>query len=367
METANGSIAGTNAVLQYVASLGGQLNGSSAVEAAQVSQWLNWSVTEVDLPGAAWLYPIKGIIENNAAVTAKAKADVRKALGVVNDVLAQRTFLVGERLSLADIAVALSLLELYTEVLDAGFRKQFVNTNRWFNTVVNQPQVRSVVGEVVFAQKMKVAPEAKPKEAAPAPAKAEAKPKEVKPKEEKPKAAAGGDDMADWEKEIAEEGKKKGPNPLDLLPPSPLVLDELKRQYSNTDTRSEFVPWFWKNLDREGYSVWLCEYLFPEDNDKVFKVANLVAGWLQRADPLRKYGFGSVVISGDEPRLEINGVWVFRGQEVPFEMRDTPDFESYKFEKANLEDAETRSFIEDLLAWDGNLRGKKFSQGKAYK
>ena len=40
---------------------------------ADVDQWLEWSILDIDLPAAAWLYPIKGIIQNNPAATTKAK------------------------------------------------------------------------------------------------------------------------------------------------------------------------------------------------------------------------------------------------------------------------------------------------------
>ena len=35
-----------------------------------------------------------------------------------------------------------------------NFRKPFGNVNRWFSTVVNQPQVKKVVGAVVLCEKM---------------------------------------------------------------------------------------------------------------------------------------------------------------------------------------------------------------------
>ncbi len=45
--------------------------------------------------------------------TDRAKDDIKKALSVLNQQLETRTFLVGERISLADIAVASNLLLLY--------------------------------------------------------------------------------------------------------------------------------------------------------------------------------------------------------------------------------------------------------------
>merc|ERR1712088_1068638 len=46
------------------------------------------------------------------------------------------------------------MISLYQNVLDPEFRKPFGNVNRWFTTIVNQPQVKKVVGAVVLAEKM---------------------------------------------------------------------------------------------------------------------------------------------------------------------------------------------------------------------
>ncbi len=70
-------------------------------------------MNEIDLPAAVWVLPILGVIPNNANATQKAKGDVRKALETLNKHLLSRTFLVGNRISLADIIVAFSVYRLY--------------------------------------------------------------------------------------------------------------------------------------------------------------------------------------------------------------------------------------------------------------
>ena len=42
----------------------------------------------------------------------------------------------------------------FTQVLEPSFRQAYQNTNRWFTTIVNQPQVKSVIGEFKFCEKM---------------------------------------------------------------------------------------------------------------------------------------------------------------------------------------------------------------------
>jgi len=361
-----------NAIARYVARQGkNNLFGHNSFEAGQVEQWIDFSTSEIDLPGCVWVFPILGFIPNNAQATQKAKGDIRKVLEFLNKHLVTRTFLVGQRVSLADIAVAASLYYLYRRVLDPGFRKPFVNVNRWFLTVVNQLEFKGVAGETKLCEKMEVAPEVEeqPKEVKkeqPKEAKKEQPKKEPK-KEQKKKDEE--DEEEDYEKDEREKEAKKGPNPLDSLPPSTFIMDEWKRMYSNNDTRKVALPWFWEKLDRQGYSIWLGDYKYNDELSKVFMTSNLLSGFLQRVEKLRKYGFGSLIIFGEEPSLEISVCFLVRGQELPAEMLECDDTEHYNWRKANLDDPATRELVDDFFAWDGNFggRAKKFNQGKVFK
>ena len=54
--------------------------------------------------------------------TERAKEDIKAALQALNTHLLPKTYLVGERITLADIGVACTLLQLYQYVLDPSFR-----------------------------------------------------------------------------------------------------------------------------------------------------------------------------------------------------------------------------------------------------
>jgi elongation factor 1-gamma len=362
LETNEGHIFEANAIARYVARQGANvLYGSTPFDAGLVEQWLEFAATEVELPGNVWVFPILGFIPDNNIATQKAKGDVRKALEVLNKHLSSRTFLVGQRVTLADIVVASSLIRLYEKVLDPGFRKPFVNVNRWFTTVVNQPNFRAYVPEVKLADKMQVAPKAAEPVKKEEPKKEQ--PKKEQPKKEQPKKKEEEEEDFDFE----EKAEKKKPNPLDSLPPSKFVMDDWKRVYSNEDTRGKAIPWFWENYDSEGYSVYFGDYKYNDECKKTFMTANLLGGFIQRLDKLRKYGFGSLIIFGDEPNLEVTVVFLFRGKEVPAEMVECDDSEHYNWRKADTNDPATRELINDFWAWDGSFGGRKFNQGKIFK
>ena len=155
---------------------------------------------------------------------------LKRALGALNTHLASNTFLVGHAVTLADIIMACNLSPGFSYVMTKTFMAEFPHVERYFWTMVNQPNFCKILGEVKQAEKViPIAPSKKfvqPKEASKSKPKEEPK-KEVKKEAEKPKAEAV---------EEEEAPKPKPKNPLDLLPPSKMILDDWKRLYSNTKT-----------------------------------------------------------------------------------------------------------------------------------
>jgi len=219
------------------------LYGRTDLEAAQVDQWLDFIQTEMDSHIMQWIGQIHGFVQYNPKFLQEAKKNVKTVLQIPEKHLLAHTFLVGERLTLADICLACELVGIFTEVYDEEARRSFPNLTRWFLTCVNQPQFKAVLGEVTLCTVAKEP--AKPakkekegekegeekkgeekKEKKPAP-----KPKEEKPKKEEKK-------VEEEEEEEPKEEKKK--NPLDLLPPSPFALEWWKRRFANA--RPEDMP-----------------------------------------------------------------------------------------------------------------------------
>ena len=156
---------------------------------------------------------------------------LKRALGALNTHLASNTYLVGHSVTLADIITTCNLYFGFTNILVKSFTSEFPHVERYFWTLVNQPNFRKILGQV------------KQTEAVPPiqSAKKPSQPKESKPKiKDEPKKEAKKEAKQELEKPKAEEEeeapKPKPKNPLDLLPPSKMILDEWKRLYSNTKT-----------------------------------------------------------------------------------------------------------------------------------
>lgn len=116
------------------------LKPQDPIARAQVLQWIDYSKTEISPVVSNWLK------RESPDVVKRAKLTLNALLRVLDATLLPRTFLVAERMSLADITVYSALLPAFQSLLDPPARKRFVNLNRWFQTIRNQPAVDKVVG-----------------------------------------------------------------------------------------------------------------------------------------------------------------------------------------------------------------------------
>ncbi|KAL4631508.1 elongation factor 1-gamma [Arapaima gigas] len=370
----------SNAIAHYLSNE--TLRGSSPQASAQVLQWVSFADAEIIPPASTWVFPTLGIMQYNKQATEQAKEDVKRVLTVLNQHLNTRTFLVGERVTLADISVACSLLWLYKQVLEPTFRQPFPNVNRWFITCINQPQFKAVLGEVKLCDKMaqfdakkfaemqpKKEGAAKKEKAGKEGGKQQQEKKEKKEKKEEKKAPEPAEEMDETEAALASEPKAK--DPFAHLPKSTFVLDEFKRKYSNEDTLTVALPHFWEHFDREGFSIWYGEYRFPEELSMTFMSCNLITGMFQRLDKLRKNAFASVILFGTNNDSSISGIWVFRGQDLAFTLSEDwqVDYESYSWRKLDVDSEECKTMVKEYFAWEGEFKhvGKPFNQGKIFK
>jgi elongation factor 1-gamma len=147
---------------------------------------------------------------------------LKRALGALETHLASNTYLVGDSVTLADIVMSCNLYLGFTQIMTKSFTSEFTHVERYFWTMVNQPNIKKVMGDVKQAESV---PPVQKRNAAPK----EKKLKEVKKEDPKLKPVVKVE-----EEEEAPKPKQK--NPLDLLPPSKMILDEWKKLYSNTKT-----------------------------------------------------------------------------------------------------------------------------------
>jgi elongation factor 1-gamma len=339
-----------------------QLRGTNLEDQSSVLQWLSYGSNELGSAVASWVYPSLSLVESTAGQIAKAEADLKECLTFLDAHLKTRTFLVSERITLADISLAADLALALKHVADADFRAPFVNVIRWWTTIVNQENFKKVTGEITLCSKpakfcANRFSEYKSKQVV-KPAAVEKKPKAEKPKEDPKPKVAEKQAQAEEEEETYDEPKN---DPFAALPKGTFNMDEFKRTYSNNDTLTVAMPYLFKNFEKEFYSVWLCEYKYANELTQTFMTSNLIGGMFQRIEKLRKNAFGSMIVWGENNNNTIAGIWFWRGQELCFPLCQdwTTDYESYEWRKMNIDDENDRKLISQFFAWEGEYKGKK--------
>ncbi|KAK4536001.1 hypothetical protein CDCA_CDCA07G2026 [Cyanidium caldarium] len=360
----------STAVARYVAKVGGRtelLGGDDAYTQAQVDAFCDLAACGVDPYARHTIYPSKfsAHFQPDTARCAEAIGILKQALDGLERHLLQHTFLVGERITLADVAMCMSLYWFFECVFDPEMLKQYRSLKRWFLTCVGQPEFVSVIGsELRLCQK-------RPSYAPP-------------PEAEKPTAAATATTAAAEAPEAAdgeeESASKKAKNAFDLLPKSAFNLDAAKRLYSNADDSRAVMNQIWDELfDREGYGVYIVRYKYNNELGKTFMAANLLNGWFQRMDHLRKYLFGSMLVfgsSGAAGSCAIGGAFIVRGgggPGLPTPLQQVDDVNLYTWTPADVYGTH-RQLVNDLFAWEGAFEGmgaeyagKPVATGKNFK
>jgi elongation factor 1-gamma len=360
----------SNAIAYFVSNE--QLKGSTPFEKALIQQFISFADNEVLPASYAWVYPSLSIAQFNKLSVDRAIEDVKGILAYLNDYLSTKTYLVGERITLADIVLTCSLLQLYQHVINPEFRLPYTNVNRWFDTIVNQPKVIKVIGHFEYCKSsaqfnQKTYLELQGGSGEKKQSKKEKAPKKApEPKKPVPKAdVAEEQDEAD----LILAAEPKSNNPFDALPKGTFIMDEFKRVYSNEE-ESKSIAYFWDHFDKENYSIWFGEYKYNNELQKVFMSCNLISGMFQRLDNMRKQSFASVCLFGSEGDSTISGIWIWRGQNLAFELSNDwkVDYDVYTWKKLDSNSEETKKLVSEYLAWTAKDKdGRPFNQGKIFK
>ncbi|GLT56295.1 hypothetical protein SLA2020_293450 [Shorea laevis] len=318
LETPEGRIFESNAIARYVTQLKADnpLYGSTLMDYARIEQWIDFASMEIDSNIGKWFYPRWGLGVYLPPAEEAAIAALKRALDALNTHLVSNTYL---------------------------------------------PNFKKVLGEIKQAESVppvsSVKKPAQPKESA------KPKPKEVPKKEAKKEAPKPAE-------EEEEAPKPKPKNPLDLLPPSKMVLDDWKRLYSNTKTnfREVAIKGFWDMYDPEGYSLWFCDYKYNDENTVSFVTLNKVSGFLQRMDLARKYAFGKMLVIGSESPFKVKGLWLFRGQEIPqFVLDECYDMELYDWKKVDISDEAQKERVNQMIEDYEPFEGEALLDAKCFK
>ncbi|CAD7952159.1 unnamed protein product [Amoebophrya sp. A25] len=226
LEVKKGScIFSSNAIGRYLARMRPDIGlyGQNFIEGGEVDSWVEYSTHELENPICAWTFPMEQIFPEVTHATTRAKMDVAACLKTLDMHLTLRTFMVGEKLTFADVHIASVLWspiekhKCLTEMMEP-----LVHLTRWYKLITAQPGWKAAFGASstmgakggAGGKPATAKAEAKPKAKAEAKAKAEPKAKGAKAKAPAAPAAApekpAGPSPADIKKKVIKEGGKRG-------------------------------------------------------------------------------------------------------------------------------------------------------------
>ena len=334
LETEEGVLSESKAIECYLAEKHKpELLGQGEMQKAQVRQWVDFGSFEIYHCSQSVVYPIFGWKAYCKEEADKANARIKDLLKVLDQQVKDKKYILGDTLTLADVSLFNKLKFFFQLVFPKGLReKVFPNVTKWFTALAETTEVKKVYGKVHLCNTILKPFIGEKKED-----KKEDKKEKKEKKEEK-------------KEENTEEKKeeKKKVNPLDLLPPSKLELETFKRSFLNNKDKEDAMKKFWEIYDPEGYSLWHLEYQnLPTECKVLFRTSNSKGMFLQKCDALRRYAFAVHGVYGVEDDYKIKGLWMFRGKEIPQEMKDNDLYEYITFRKLDPTKEEDKQLVHD--------------------
>eukprot|EP01060_Flectonema_neradi_P022085 TRINITY_DN302_c3_g1_i1.p1 TRINITY_DN302_c3_g1~~TRINITY_DN302_c3_g1_i1.p1 ORF type:complete len:444 (+),score=127.01 TRINITY_DN302_c3_g1_i1:84-1334(+) len=137
MHSPAGYVFGVNSIIRCL----DEDAGRTAASSGRINSWLELAATEID-----------PVVDTLDKPTPQHSLRINNIIMGLNTWLECRTFLVDERLSVADIRISFAIINLYEHVLDQNTRKPYPHLNRWLDTVLNQKQLRGILTPVMCAK-----------------------------------------------------------------------------------------------------------------------------------------------------------------------------------------------------------------------
>ena len=318
LRTSEGNIVGSTSIARYFAlSNKSELLGVNDLEQTLVDEYLSLIDIEILPNSRAIMYLITGRVpcetqhKLNVIIT-----ELKKRLENYNKILDGKDFLIGDKITLADIQLASYIVYPLSFVMNAQWRNKVLNLMNWFYRVTAlDGYFEQVFGRVKLNTKVLQAP--KP------------------PKKEKPKKK--------------EEKKEKKDKKKVEKPATNINIDDFKRFVVNSKDPVEVETWIKEKFEKDNWSIWYLKYdIYKDEGAQLHVTSNLCSGFIERAEACRRNAFGVQCVLGQEPNLEIEGIWMWQGLEIMAEMKDHPTFEYYEAKKLDTSNDKDRKLIMDF-------------------
>ncbi len=154
LETPEGCLYESNAILRHIVRSNdkAEIYGKNDFEKALIDQYLDWNNLTLESVYVPVLLVVLGYAPYEKESFENALETLKKALRILDDRLKQNKYLVGDTVSIADIAIVSYLAFFFRYLFDEKFRKPVPNLTKYYETVANEENFKKVFGRPVIAK-----------------------------------------------------------------------------------------------------------------------------------------------------------------------------------------------------------------------
>jgi len=330
LETKEGNISESLSIQTFLATkFKPDLLGSNTFERAKVNQWIEFASCEIQKCLQDIIYPIFNWREYNKEASDVSNKKLKQYIIILEKELSDgKKYILGNKITLADIILFRYLRFFMMFHFIENIRNSlFPKLTKWFENIMNSPEAVEAYGRTILCKK-------------------QIKPFNVKFDKNK----------------LSNEGKKeKEKNPLDSLSPSSFDLESFKQEFfeDKSNHKDKAMEKFWKEFDPKGYSLWWVEYQnLDTEGKKLFRTKNSKNFFLERLDDdFKRFAFGIYGVYGNEGDYKVRGVWLWRGNEIPEEIKENDYFKYLTIKKLNFDNNNDKQLVNEY--WTKTNKGNK--------
>ena len=324
LETKEGNISESLSIQTFLANkFKPELLGSSIFERAKVNQWIEFASCEIQKCLQDIIYPIFNWKEYNKELSDESNKKLKQYMIILEKELSNgNKYILGSKITLADIILFRYLRFFMMLHFTENVRNSlFPKLTKWFENIMNSPEAIEAYGRTILCKK-------------------QIKPLNIKFDKNK----------------LSNEGKhgaKKEKNPLDL--------ESFKQEFfeDKSNHKDKAMEKFWKEFDPKGYSLWWMEYQnLDTEGKKLFRTKNSRNFFLERLDDdFKRFAFGIHGVYGNEGDYKVRGVWLWRGNEIPKEIKENDYFKYLTIKNLKFDNNNDKQLVNEY--WTKTNKGNK--------
>ena len=154
LETAKGNISQSSAIEYYICSkYNPELLGQNLLEKTKINQWVEFANCEIARSAKALIYPIFGWAKYEKEKADKENINIKNYLKMLNSLFEKDKYILGNKITLADITLFRHLRLFMMFHFPEGMRKSlFPKVTSWFQEIMNSPEAIKAYGRTILCK-----------------------------------------------------------------------------------------------------------------------------------------------------------------------------------------------------------------------